>query len=39
MRILHVNVCAKYGSTGKIVTDISNVLIEFGHSFKDEKLG
>lgn len=32
MRILHVNVCAKYGSTGKIVTDISNVLIEFGHS-------
>lgn len=31
MRILHVNVCAVSGSTGKIVSDITKVLSDSGH--------
>ena len=31
MKILHINVCASSGSTGKIVTSISKILGEKGH--------
>ena len=31
MRVMHVNVCASIGSTGKIISDISQVLKKNGH--------